>query len=344
MDRRSKLIQRFFTGVFFLLFSIIQGLSQGCCSGGSGSPIVGDASAGVLLKDQMEFSLSYQYFQSNHFFSEGKETDALFDNLYNNYLFFRTDYGISKRVTLSIGSGYFINKSLVELGNTKTISADGFGDLLVFPRFNVYQKSSVLKRTEATLGVGLKLPVGKHDDAYLVFSSPVTGDIYSYAPPTVQTTNGSQDLMFYGFLFRDYQIRKLRFFTTILYIKKSYNSLGQRFGDYASIGFFASKSITNALGITVQLRGELIGKMRAAEGVDLLAQYNIDQNSTGSKKLFFVPQISYSYKKFSFFITSEIPIYQYLEGTQIGSQYQFTSGFAYRFLTRKAPVLEGPKE
>jgi hypothetical protein len=125
----------------------------------------------------------------------------------------------------------------------------------------------------------------------------------------------------------------------MLYIKKSYNSLGQKFGDYASVGLFAGKTLFNKLGVTLQVKGEWVGKMKAVEGIDLLAKYNIDQNSTGSKKIFFVPQISYGYKKMSFFITSEIPVYQYLEGTQIGSQYQFTSGFAYRFLTKNADVI-----
>ncbi len=36
-----------------------------------------------------------------------------------------------------------------------------------------------------------------------------------------------------------------------------------------------------------------------------------------------------------FFVTSEIPIYQYLHGTQIGSQSQFTAGVNYRFLTKE---------
>lgn len=329
--------------IIFLICSFqliwIWGFAQGCCSGGSGSPIVGDVSAGVLLENQMDISLSYQLNRSNLFLSENQKALAEFDNLNNNYLFFRADYGISKRLTFSIGTGYFINKSIVEFNKESQITSKGFGDLIIFPRFNVYQKSGITKRTEATVGMGLKLPLGAHDEDYLVFSSPVTGDIYSYAPPTVQTTNGSQDLIFYSFLFRDYPIRKLRFFTTMMYIKKSYNSLGEKFGDYASIGLFVGKTVFNKVGITAQLRGEWIAEMKAVDGIDLLALYNIDQESTGSKKLFFVPQISYPINKFSFFFTSEIPLYQYLNGTQIGSQYQFTTGLSYRFLTRSKEAI-----
>lgn len=323
---------------FFLAWSINGANAQGCCSGGSGSPIAGGASTGVLLQDQMELSLSYQLFQSNNFFTEDSESISLFDNLSNNYLFFRTDYGLSKRLTLSLGTGYFINKSLVELDDGRTISSEGFGDLIIFPRFNVYNKSNVVQRTEITLGLGLKLPLGAHDDSYFVTNIPSQGDIYSFAPPTVQTTNGSQDLMLYSFFFKDYSLRKLRFFSTMLYIKKSYNSLGQKFGDYASLGLFAGKTIYKKIGLTAQVKGEWIGKMKAAQGVDLLGLYNIDQSSTGGKKIFFVPQISFTQNSTTFYVTSEIPLYQYLEGTQVGSELQITGGISYRFLAKKQAV------
>ena len=44
--------------------------SQGCCSGGAGSPIAGGAATGVLQENQMEISLNYQFNQSNKFFNK----------------------------------------------------------------------------------------------------------------------------------------------------------------------------------------------------------------------------------------------------------------------------------
>ena len=66
-----------------------------------------------------------------------------------------------------------------------------------------------------------------------------------------------------------------------------------------------------------------------------LLDYQIDTESTGSKKWFFIPQFSYSQNGLTVFATSEIPLYQYLNGTQVGSQYQFTFGVNYRFLTKE---------
>ncbi len=325
-----SLIVLFFTGYSW---------AQGCCSGGAGSPIAGGAATGVLQKNQVELSANYQWSQSKKFFTEDRDTTALFDRLNTNYLYFRGDYGLTDKLTFSVATGYFIDKTLVEFENQGTTSSGGFGDLIIFPRYDVFNNTNGNIRTEVTLGLGLKIPLGSHNDSTLIFSSPTVGDIYAITPPTIQATNGSHDFMFYSFIYRGYTNKKLRLFLNMLYIKKGYNSLGQKFGDYASIGFFVGKTIFKKLGLTGQIRGEWIAKMKAAKDVDLLAKYNVEQVSTGGKKVFFVPQISYTHKSLTLFVTSEIPLYQYLEGTQVGSQFQITSGLTYRFFA-KEPTVE----
>ena len=85
--------------------------AQGCCSGGAGSPIAGGAATGVLQENQLEISLNHQYNKSNKFFVENRDTTGYFDNFNSNYLFLRADYGLSKKLTMSIATGYFLNKS-----------------------------------------------------------------------------------------------------------------------------------------------------------------------------------------------------------------------------------------
>ena len=111
--------------------------AQGCCSGGAGSPIAGGAATGVLQENQMEVSVNYQFNQSNTFFTGDTETDPLFNNLTSNYLFLRTDYGVTKKLTLSVASGYYLDKSLVETDNTETTSSKGLGDLIILPRYSL---------------------------------------------------------------------------------------------------------------------------------------------------------------------------------------------------------------
>ena len=309
--------------------------SQGCCSGGAGNPIAGGVATGVLQKGQIEVSTNYQYSSSNKFFAGNRDTIALFDKLTNSYSFSRVDYGISDRLTISVASGYYLNRSLIELGQTDTVSSKGFGDLILFPRVDIYNTRNDNSKTEITLGLGVKMPVGSHDDSNLVFSHPLIGDIYNIAPPNIQTTNGSLDIMLYSFLYHAYPKRNLRFFANTLYVRKGFNSLGQKFGDYASLGLFASKTLFMRLGFTFQLKGELIGSIKAAKNIDLLASYNIDPGSTASRRIFFIPQVSYNYKSLTFFITSEVPLYQNLMGLQIGSQFHINTGLTYRFFAKK---------
>lgn len=321
--------------IITLLFNEI-GYAQGCCAGGSGSPIAGGASTGVLLKNQLEIAGNYQFNYADVYFAKDSDTTNLIDGLKSSYFFLRADYGVSDKLTMSIASGYYAHKTLIELGYRDTVSSKGIGDLILFPRYSIFNKERENSRTEITIGIGLKIPLSSGKDSHLVGTSS-NGDVYAISPPTVQTTTGSQDLMFYTFFYQGYQKRNLRFFANSLYIKKGYGPLGERFGDYASLGLYVGKTVFKNIGITMQLKGEWIGKMSLAETVkeEDLAIYSIEIASTGSKKVFFVPQLSYTYKNLTWFATSEIPMYQYLNGVQLGSLYQFTTGLSYRFLAKK---------
>lgn len=78
--------------------------------------------------------------------------------------------------------------------------------------------------------------------------------------------------------------------------------------------------------------------MKTDKLVDMIAFYNIYPESTGNRKVFVAPQISYSFKNLTIYALSEIPVYQYLNGSQVGSQYQFTSGISYKFNLKKKEI------
>ncbi len=316
-----------------LFFLFIESNAQGCCSGGAGSPIAGGTSQGVLRAKQVEFAINYNYVESNKFLIEDRDTVPLFENLSSDYLYFRTGYGLSKKLTLEVSAGYFLNKKIDEIDslNREDIESDGFGDLIIFPRYDVYFKSTTNRKTEITVGVGCKIPLGSHIDSNVVFTNPVTGDeYYATSPPTVQRTNGSLDFMLYLFALHGFNRYKLNFFTNALYIKKGYNSLGQKFGDYASVGLFMSKIFYRKLGVTTQLKAEWIGKLQSAKYIDMIAYYNVYPESTGGRKLFFVPQLSYTFRDLTLYGLADIPLYQYVNGNQVGSEINFTFGISLR--------------
>jgi hypothetical protein len=296
---------------FILLLISFRALPQACCSGGSGSPIAGGVSQGVLQEKQFEVSANYQYSGSGKFKAGDRDTAQLINYLSSNYLYGRLAYGITKDLTMSIEGGYYINKTEIALGRRDTVSSSGIGDLVLFPRYDVINRKSENTRTEWTIGLGYKIPLGTYNDSFVVYQNPKTlENYYTTAPPTVQPTTGSQDFIFYNFLFHSWPHKQFRIFSSMLYIKKGWNPMGQKFGDFASVGLFMSKTFFRKLGITLQVRGEWVDKMKYDKNVDMLALYNVDVKATGSRKIFVAPQVNFTFREFTVYALYDYPLYQ----------------------------------
>lgn len=324
-------------GALLVVLLIVQPykLYSQCCAGGSGSPLAGGASQGVLQENQFEVNVNYQHISTNKFLTGSKIDKNFLDHFASNYIFNRIGYGVSDKFTFSADFGYFINKKQVGLYDSvnktnEVIESSGLGDLILFPRYDIYNKTKKNLKTEITVGLGFKIPIGKFNDSFSKIE-PFSGEKYYVTMPlAVQPSSGSHDILFYIFLMKEF--KKFKTFANATYIKKGWNSLGEKQGDYFSTGIFISKTIIKKIGLTTQLKYEWINKMKINENVLLYDYPNYDPSATGSKKMFLVPQINYTLKgKFIFFALSEIPIYQFVNKTQIASQYQLSAGCSYRF-------------
>lgn len=325
--------------MLFLAVAMMLGklLLAQCCAGGAGSPIAGGTSQGVLSKYQMELSTNMQYISSNKFYTfDHVDTNKYFDKFSSSYEYFRLAYGVTERLTFSVEGGYYFNKKEVGLNNdpNKTYDSEGIGDLILFPRYNILTIHTQKSTTELTLGLGIKLPLGSYNDSTGFVVPSLGKTIYIPNPQAVQPTTGAHDVIFYGFLLRSYPAHNLRFFANALYIKKGWNPLGEKAGDFASIGLFASKTVFDHLGLTLQLRGELVQPMELNKNILLYAYPNYDPLATGYKKVFMTPQLSFSKASFTAYVLADLPIYQYVNQTQVVTQNQFTVGLSYRFFTR----------
>ena len=335
---------RFAIIIFVSTFFSYQLFSQGCCSGGSGSPIAGGSSQGVLQKGQMEIGSNYQYALSSKVFTGSiadTESQNQINKLYSHYLYLKFAYGISSKLTVSLEGGYFFNKEIIlnhpeNYDNEKKSS--GFSDLIIFPKYDIYDHTTENGHTEITVGAGIKIPLGKYNDSIFAGTTPaLTGiparNIYYTLPPLVQPTTGSVDYIFYSFAFHEFKKKKFRVFANAMYMYKGFNPIGEKFGDYASVGLFAGKTFFRKVGVTFQLKYEWVDKLIASD--DVQGKYSVNPDNTGMKKISFVPQISYNYKQFTFFALTDFPFYQNVNGTQIASQYLTTAGITYRFMPAK---------
>ena len=315
--------------------------AQSCCSGSSGCPIAGGTSQGVLAEKQVEVNSNFQFIYSDKFLN-GDTTDANFLDLYKSrYNYLRVGYGVTEKLTFSIESGYYFNKTQVGLDKRDTISSLGVGDLILFPRYNVYHHQTSKGNFDATVGVGIKIPVGSYNDS-LKQVEPFSGTVYYLRkPPAVQPSTGAQDFIFYAMVFKGFTKSKFRILSNVIYIKKGWNPLGEKAGSYASAGLFFSKSVFKNLGVVLEFKGEHSGQLALNPDLEMMGFYNYDTKATGGYKLLTVPQINYSYKSFNIFASYEIPMYQFVNGTQIASQHLFTGGISYKFFPFKKKIASG---
>lgn len=327
--------------VAFLSFTQ-QSYSQ-CCAVGGGSPLAGDVSQGVLKQNQFEISSNFQYVKTTKFLTGDQVSTNFLDQYSSQYLFTRLAYGFSERFTFSLESGYWLDKTQVGLQARDSYGSSGFGDLILFPRYNVVKGTTKNKFKELTIGLGYKIPIGKYNDSIGILE-PFSGEtFYSNKPPAVQASSGAQDILFTLLYSGGIPSSKLILSANVTYILKGWNPLGEKLGDYASFGLFLGRPFFDKMSTAIQLKGEWIGKMQINPDILMYTFHNFDPESTGSRKVFVGPQVSYLFKnRFTVFAQSEIPVYQYVNGTQIASQAQFTFGLTYRFMMKQSVAVLNP--
>ncbi len=329
----------------FFAFNSINSSAQ-CCAGGSGCPIAGGSSQGVLDENQIELNTNIQLINTNNFYTGSKrDTAKYFDSYTSHYEYFRLAYGVSKNLTMSIESGYYFQKKEVGLRQNPatTYQSGGVGDLIFFPRYDILNKYNGKTKKEITLGLGFKIPLGSYNDSSKNIEPFSGATYYVTKPQSVQLSSGAQDIIFHLFLFHGWVKQNFKVFANALYIKKGWNPIGEKLGNYGSVSLFATKSFLDHYGVTLQMRYEQVAKMQLNHDILLYHYPNYDPEATGYRKVFITPMVNYSRGKFSFYAMTDIPVYQYVIKTQIGSQHLTTFGVSFRFYAREdvAKKLKG---
>ena len=202
-----------------------------CCAGGSGSPIAGGSTQGVLLEGQVELNSNFQYINTTKFLDGSSPTDNFLDKYSSAYSFTRIAYGLTEKLTISLESGYWINKTQIGLNKRDTIASHGFGDFILFPRYSVFSIFNDGKQKELTVGLGIKFPIGSYNDS-TPHIEPFSGQTYYTTKPLVmQNSSGATDIVFYSFYYQGYTAQQISFFANAIYIKKGWNPLGEKLGD-----------------------------------------------------------------------------------------------------------------
>lgn len=323
-------------GFVFASMMLSPALYAQCCAGGSGSPIAGGASQGVLMKNQVELNSNFQYISTDKFQRGDSPDTNFFDSYKSSYLYFRLGYGVTEKLTMSVETGYYLNKTQVELGTHEPITASGIGDLILFPRYNVWKKKTEKVNNELTIGLGFKIPLGKYNDS-MGRIEPFSGNTYYVTKPlSVQPSSGANDIIFYSFYYRGYQCDNLRFMANAIYIRKGWNPNGEKMGDYATLGLFTGYTLRCKLSVTANIRGEWVDSTQVNPDILMFTALSYDPAATGAKKVFGGLQLGYSpFSGMMIYASSEYPLYQYVTKSQVVSQFQVMAGISYRFTVKK---------
>jgi hypothetical protein len=326
MTRCALLLSAFL--ISFCLIIPFQSAYSQCCGVGGGSPLATDISQSVLLKNQFELNINSQYINSRKFLDGSEPADDFLSKYSSQYNYFRVAYGVTDVFTMSVETGYWGHKMQIGLHQSDTMRSSGIGDLVLFPKLNIFKN----RLNELTVGIGLKIPVGKYSDSAGLYE-PFSGQtIYLMMPPAVQPSSGSNDFIYNVFYARSLPEKRLRFFVNAIYIMSGWNPKGEHFGDYASLGLFAGYSFTRNVRGLLQLKGEWIDRMEINQVIRKFTFPTYDPEATGSKKIFVAPQINVSTGKgFNLYLMSEVPVYQFVNKTQIASQLKVAGGVSYRF-------------
>lgn len=321
-----------------------------CCSAGSGSCIVGGAAQGVLQEHEMQLSTNFQFLGTEAFYKDHRRVEEhTFDGFRSRYQYFKLAYGASPKLTLSLEAGYHLLKEEIGLGNdlASTFSSSGFGDLVVFPRYQVLHSKRPKATNEIAIGLGYKYPLGAYNDS-TARVEPFSGQTYYITKPTaVQLSSGAQDFILYAFLHHGFLRAKVDLSATAMHIRTGWNPNGEKLGDFTSLALFASRPIGDLLRLTLQARYETMGRMLVNGNIMIFGKpTNYFPEATGYRKLFLTPQVSVSRGPFTFFAATDLPVYQYMNTsdfyTQVGSQHTTTVGLSYRFLVKR-PAAEVKK-
>ncbi|HRZ75991.1 MAG TPA: hypothetical protein P5248_01405, partial [Bacteroidales bacterium] len=62
---------------------------------------------------------------------------------------------------------------------------------------------------------------------------------------------------------------------------------------------------------------------------------NYDPEATGYRKVFLSPQLSYTYGNLTGYALVDLPLYQYVRETQVGTQWQASAGLSYKLKVRE---------
>ncbi len=310
--------------VVFLFFQTNANLfAQACCS--AGTPLSAQMGMEFMNIGELLASLSYDYNYLNDQFKNSEQLETDDRSRTSQSVLLRFQYAINNKVAVGISMPYVFRSEInnSSISSFSDLSADGIGDLLIQSNLTLLSKG----KHNILLSGGLKIPTGSNDERN-EFDIPLPADL--------QPGTGSWDAII-GSLYEMNNIFGGAFHFNASFTLRL-NGNGTRFDGRQTYHF------GNAFQVISGLTYEMIVK-RSYFVPSLNLSYRrtyVDITngaltpSTGGDWINIVPGLSYYYQdSFKVLLSTAIPIFRYLEGTQLTTTYRFFIQFQYTLKTVK---------
>jgi hypothetical protein len=300
-----------------------------CCS--TGSPVGASVYVGILGKNYLRVATFYRHSYSDKYYEGDSHADNNpLQSANYNFTGLAFGYGLTRRLTLEMDFGYFINKTQVYLDNNvfNGMKTTGYGlsNGGVNLKYGIFVKPA--KQIELTAGAGFRYPFTF--DPQMVNGIQLNRDIQ----PSTNAFSANA-LVFFNIGFPSVT---MRLFTTNRYDynfpgKGSTDTTRYKYGNILLNSVFVSKKIAKYFFGILQVRNEY--KTHDTYG-------GKTEVNTGYEILYLSPQLSYSIAgKWNITVVFDMPVYKNYTGRQLTPSYSYAISLSRDFnLGRKAPKIE----
>lgn len=283
------------------------------------NPVGGTENLLGLEKNSLRVISFYKYGNSNHYYEKDKRSGYnRIMRAYYNYVSLILGYGLTQKFTIEAESGCFINKTqLYNVTPQVVLTGQGLSNVVFLGKYAIY--SNHQKRNYISFSAGPKIPLSrkKKTDNNVILPDELQPTMGAYGAVTNITFVAENSLkgMRYFYINRlecngkniDNSQQGLSIFNSVFFSKHLMASWIK--GDWTAI---------------FQLRNETRMKNHESNGGF--------EESSGGTTFILVPQLNYVlFEKWYISMLVDIPVYQYFNGTQLGTGTAITINISKTF-------------
>ena len=311
-----------------LIFSASITNAQTCCSGGI--PLSNNLGLSTLEKGNLQIGLQYDYNNLNTLNSGSTRLDDNSRLRITHSTLLNIGYSISNKLSVE-GLFTWVNqrRKISQFGNENLDQTSGIGDAILLLKYNfddVLGKNSALN-----IGIGTKMPFGS--------STEDNGRGITFNAD-LQPGSNAWDIIYWSMLSKSFNFRP-SFTVSSRFIFRSTGTNNSYFGDTTykfgnefqaylnfSDQFILFKTITSP-SLSIKYRNAI---------QDQVGGFDLD--NTGGRWISLIPDFSIHINPKLIFSTKvEIPVYSYVDGTQLTPTYRLTAGILIKIPPKKKNKL-----